>query len=116
MERRIIETRDFSKAIKVLLKKRQLLYSDYEDFRKELASNPEYGDLVTGTGGVRKIRLKSSSTGKSGGFRICYYYLVRNERIYLIDLYAKNKKENLTMAEKKMLKEYVHFLKGANQQ
>lgn len=68
-KRQIIETRPFSMAIADLLKKRSLLQEDYDALKKELANDPEIGDTLSGTGGVRKKRLKSSSKGKSGGFR-----------------------------------------------
>ncbi len=112
MKRKVIETRKFSKSIDDLLKKRQLLKTDYDDFKNELANNPDKGDVIIGTGGVRKIRLSSASRGKSGGFRVCYYYLTADEEIYLLVIYAKNEKENLMMEEKKALKELVGFLKG----
>ena len=72
MKRKITQTRQFSKAVDDLIKKRQLLHDDFEEFKRELAEHPEMGDLVTGTGGLRKIRLKSASRGKSGSFRVCY--------------------------------------------
>jgi len=62
--------------------------------------------------GIRKVRLKSASRGKSGGFRICYYYLVLNDEIFLLYIYAKNNKEDLNSRDKTTLKEYVRFLKG----
>jgi hypothetical protein len=113
MKRSIIQARNFSKSIDALVKKRQLLAEDFNDFKAELAINPLLGDLVPGTGGIRKIRLGSTSKGKSGGFRICYYYLVSNEQIYLLLIYAKSEQENLTSDEKKALKELVTILKGS---
>jgi len=68
MKRRILQLAQFSKIIDSLLKKRQLLAEDFNLFQKELAENPKTGEVVPGTSGVRKIRLKSSSCGKSGGF------------------------------------------------
>ncbi len=111
MKRKIIQVRKFSKVIDALLKKRQLKSEDFYAFQRELAENPSLGDIIPGTGGIRKIRLKSASRGKSGGFRVCYYYLVVNEEIYLLLIYAKNEQENLTMEEKKILKECVTKLK-----
>jgi hypothetical protein len=111
--RKIIEARLFSKALDALLKRKQLIKNDYDDLKKELVINPERGDLIPGTGGVRKIRMKSASKGKRGGFRACYYYLVQDEEIYLLLLYAKNEQENLTMDEKKDLKLFIHELRGA---
>ena len=69
----ITETKSFSKILNDLIKKRKLLDTDYQEFKNFLSKNPETGDMISGTHGVRKIRLKSSSKGKSGGFRVCYY-------------------------------------------
>lgn len=69
------------------------------------------GEVVPGTSGVRKIRLKSSSCGKSGGFRICYYDITQNNKIILILIYAKNVQENLTMEQKKSLREIVSIIR-----
>lgn len=113
MKIKIIETRKFSKSIDDLQKKRQLLEEDYAEFKDDLATTPDKGDVVPGTSGVRKIRMGSASKGKRGGFRVCYYYLTVDEEIYLLVIYAKNEKENLTMDEKRDLKEFVGLLKGA---
>jgi hypothetical protein len=70
------------------------------------------GDMIQGTGGVRKTRLRSASKGKSGGFRVCYYFHdVGSGRIYLITIYPKNEKEDLDPSEKKELKELVEIIK-----
>ncbi len=88
------------------------MLKDYENLKKELSDSPECGDVITGTGGVRKIRLKSASRGKSGGFRVCYYYLTQDREIFLIDIYAKNEKENLTIEDKKSFREIIDMIKG----
>jgi hypothetical protein len=113
MKRKVIQTRNFGKTIDSLFKKRHLLKEDFDVFQKELVENPELGDRIPGTGGVRKARLKSSTRGKSRGFRVCYYDISQKERLYLLLIYAKNEQESLTMEEKKILKELVGFLKGA---
>lgn len=110
--RKVIEVRLFSRSLEALLKKKQLIKEDYDSFKRELTANPGKGDVIAGTGGVRKIRMKSASKGKRGGFRVCYYYLVHDEEIYLLLLYAKNEKEDLTMDEKRDLKLLVGELKG----
>ena len=89
-----------------------MLREDYEDLKKFLAGNPEAGDLIVHTCGIRKIRLKSASKGKSGGFRVCYYYYKQDEGILLILIYQKNAKTDLTEVEKKMLKKIVQGFKG----
>ena len=111
MKRIIIPTRIFLKDINKLLKKRSLLLKDYDDFKEELAKDPEVGDLIVGTAGCRKVRLKSATKGKSGGFRICYYDLTEKNKIYLLFVYAKNDKDDLEAEEKNILKGLVTTLK-----
>ena len=112
MKQRIIQTRQFSKTVDGLLRKRQLLKKDLEEFQRQLAEDPEIGDRIVGAGGVRKARLKSATRGKSGGFRVCYYALTQENELYLLLIYPKNVQENLTMEEKSALKELVRALRG----
>ena len=85
---------------------------DFNTFKSVLAENPEMGALIIGTGGVRKTRLKSASKGKSGGFRVCYYFHdVGTGEIYLLDLYAKNEKEDITPHQKQELKALANAIK-----
>ena len=99
-----------------MLHARSLLQDDYDTFKRELTEDPEKAPPLPGTGGVRKIRLKSSSKGKSSGFRICYFYYVASEVIYLLFIFQKNEQENLTNAQKKELKTLTDALKGKNEQ
>lgn len=107
MKRIIKQTTFFSKCLDNLLKKRKLLKDDFDQFQNELAEHPDMGDVVPGTHGIRKVRLKSPSGGKSGGFRVCYYDVTRINEILLILIYAKNEQENLTTEQKKSLKDTV---------
>lgn len=63
---------------------------DYAAFQQSLAQNPEAGDLVTGSGGCRKIRWGRSGIGKRGGVRIIYYAWTRAGQILLLTIYGKN--------------------------
>lgn len=111
MKRKITQTKYFSKALNSLLKKRQILEEDFDDFQEGLAKNPEMGDIIPGTSGVRKARLKSASRGKSGGSRICYYDVTNRNEIYLLLIYAKNQQEDITDEDKKDFKELVNALR-----
>jgi len=113
--RKITETKYFHKAITNLIKKRQILQEDFDDFTRELAKNPEMGDVVVGTNGVRKARLKSASRGKSGGSRVCYYDLTLKNEVFLLLIYTKNQQETLTTDDKKDLKELVTIIRRGNQ-
>lgn len=112
MNKYFIQTREFSKELDSLIKKRSLLIEDFNDLKKQLAESPQKGDLIIGSGGIRKIRLKSATRGKSGGFRVCYYYITYKEYIYLLWIYPKNQQENLSTEEKNILKSLVTQLKG----
>ena len=69
-----------------------------------LASNPEAGQLVPGTGGARKIRWAVPGKGKRGGARTIYYYHNESIPLFILDIYTKNEKSDLSEADKRSLK------------
>ena len=73
--------------------------------------NPEKGDLIRGTGGLRKIRVAFEGRGKSGSARVCYVDFAVFERIYLITAYTKNEKDNLTQKERNEVHKLIDVLK-----
>ncbi|MGE0119614.1 MAG: type II toxin-antitoxin system RelE/ParE family toxin [Dongiaceae bacterium] len=77
-----------------------------------IARNPESGDVVKGTGGVRKIRVALPGRGKSGGARVIYYYFDDNNPVYLFMIYAKNVRTDLTDAQCNELRRAVAAIKG----
>lgn len=102
----------FAAKIATFIRTRKVLQKDFDDFKRILAENPEMGAIIQGTGGVRKTRLKSASGGKRGGFRVCYYFHdTELGEIFLITLYPKNEKEDLTQEEKIDLKKLVNSIK-----
>ncbi len=68
-----------------------------------LATNPEAGDVIQGTGGVRKVRVPASGRGKRGGARVIYYFHSAAIPLYALAVYAKNVKADLSSDEKKAL-------------
>lgn len=88
------------------------LLSDDErrDLLDYLAQHPQAGDLIEGTGGVRKLRWRRGGQGKSGGVRIIYYYHDEHMPLYLLTLFAKGDKANLTKAERNELAGLVAVL------
>lgn len=76
-------------------------------FQAELMSNPKQGDVIQGTGGLRKVRVASKGKGKRGGSRVIYYFLTEKRRFYLLTIYGKNEVSDLTAAEKKQLKAFM---------
>lgn len=111
MKRQLIQTLDFEDTVKNLITKRKLKKEDFEDFKKNLAENPEQGDVIPRTGGIRKIRLKSATKGKSGGFRVCYLNIEDRLILFLLFIYAKNEQENLSQNEKAELKQLADSIK-----
>ena len=75
-----------------------------------LAAHPKAGDLIEGTGGVRKLRWGRDGRGKSGGVRIIYYVHSDLMPLYLLTLFAKNERANLSKAERNELAKLVNLL------
>ncbi|QOL24924.1 type II toxin-antitoxin system RelE/ParE family toxin [Thalassotalea sp. LPB0316] len=95
-------------------KHRQSYMSDdeYRAFQQELLINPLQGDVIQGTGGLRKIRVAAKGKGKRGGARIIYYYFVQYRRFYLLTVYAKNEMADLTASQKAQLKDFMEVWKN----
>ena len=72
-----------------------------------LMANPESGDLIRGSGGLRKLRWMGSGRGKRGGLRIIYYWHVPGSSILFLLAYPKNEQEDLTPAQLKVLKSII---------
>lgn len=111
MKRYLIQTKDFEDTIEKLISKRKLIREDFEDFKKCLAENPSQGDIIPGTGGIRKTRLKSATKGKRGGFRVCYLDIEDKLFLFLLFIYPKNEQENLQESEKSELKQLSEAIK-----
>ena len=99
-----IETPVFTRQISVLVDD-----EDYAEFQRELADDPEAGDVIPGSGGLRKIRMAAKGHGKRGGARVIYYYFTGASQIALLLAYAKNEAEDLTAAQKKALKQVIEL-------
>lgn len=75
-----------------------------------LARNPEVGPVMRETGGFRKLRVALPGRGKSGGARVVYYYRGLKGLIYMITVFAKNDKENISKSERSELKKLAAYL------
>lgn len=75
-----------------------------------LAEHPKAGDVMRGTGGVRKLRWGKGSRGKSGGVRVIYYFHDERLPLYLLTLFAKNEQANLTVEERNTLASLTDIL------
>lgn len=97
-----IETSIFTRQLK------ELLTDDvYAAFQQRLAEHPEMGDLIEGTGGLRKVRVALTGRGKRGGARVIYYYFTAASQIALLMIYAKNERDDLSSAQREALRRII---------
>jgi hypothetical protein len=68
---------------------------EYAELQGFIGMYPEAGDVIPGTGGVRKLRWKTRGRGKRGGLRIVYYRRTQAGQIWLLTLYSKTSRENI---------------------
>ena len=79
----------------------------YRELQSALIIDPEIGELIKESGGLRKVRWKLPGGGKRGGARIIYYWAVSDDQIYMLYGYAKNDQADLTKDQLKILKQIV---------
>ena len=101
----VVETGPFLKDANRLMPE-----SDRSRLVAFIAANPESGDLIPETGGVRKLRWALRGGGKSGGARVVYYFHNENIPLFLLAAYGKNEKANLTRAERNAMSRLVPIL------
>lgn len=89
---------------------RLLSAAERQDVLSYLAAHPKSGDLIEGTGGVRKLRWGRGGRGKSGGVRVIYYYHSEVMPLYLLAMFAKNEQDNLSKAERNGMAKMVDIL------
>jgi hypothetical protein len=106
LEREFVETFEFRKRWKAL----KLDDDDLRALQDTLCADPQVGDLIQGTGGVRKVRLELQGRGKSGGARVVYVDFAAEEHLYLISVFAKNEQGNLTAKQKMEIRDFVKSL------
>lgn len=111
MKRVFVYTSIFAKIYDSLVANRKLSPNDFENLEQSLLDNPQLGDVIPGMDGLRKVRLKSMSKGKSGGFRIDYLDFPEAGITYFVVLYPKNLKEDLSSDEKKVILQMIRIIK-----
>ena len=99
---RFAETPVFTRRIHGTLRDEQ-----YRALQTALLRRPEQGSLIPGSGGLRKIRWGTRFEGKRGGYRIIYYWERGSETFYMLFIYAKSEREDLTRAQIKTLARIV---------
>ena len=101
----IVELPEFlRKADKLLSASERLSIINY------LAAHPAAGDIIQGTGGIRKLRWSAQGKGKSGGVRIVYYHHNESIPLFLLTLFGKGEKANLTKSESNDLAKFTSLL------
>ena len=99
---RFVETTVFTRALLKLLSD-----DEYSSLQLALMLRPDAGDLIPGSGGLRKLRWSLSGKGKRGGTRLIYYWQRGGEVIYMLFIYAKSRQEDLTREQLKTLSKLV---------
>ena len=78
---------------------------EYAELQEFMMQNPEAGNIVRGSGGVRKLRWKREGAGKRGGLRVIYFVRYQPHEFWMLALYAKARRENVPAHILKQLKE-----------
>ena len=92
------------------LKKLNASEAEIIEAEDNIAANPLAGVSVAGS--ARKLRFKMAGRGKSGGGRLIYYYAALDEMVFLLTVYDKTKKSNLTEDDKKAMKKQIKTLEN----
>jgi len=101
-----IETPTFTRLVLDLMED-----EDYAKLQLALAKKPDIGKIISGSGGIRKMRWAGSGRGKRGGLRVIYYWQMAEGQIWMLLAYPKNEQENLTPNQIKQLKRLVKEFK-----
>lgn len=94
-----IESAVFTRQVQKLLSD-----DEYADLQWHLALYPKAGDVIQDTGGLRKARWASGGSGKRGGVRVIYFHAVSQSQVRFLLIYRKGVKDDLSAAEKKILR------------
>ena len=78
---------------------------EYAALQNSIVANPEAGDVIRGSGGVRKLRWGLAGRGKRGGVRVIYYLRLQQGQVWMLTLYAKNEADSIPGAILKQIKE-----------
>lgn len=97
-----IETPVFTRLVEDLLP-----HDSYVALQHALLSRPDTGDVIPGSGGLRKVRWRIEQQGKRGGLRVIYYWDKPNEVIYMLFTYRKSEREDLTPEQIKVLRRLI---------
>ena len=99
---KFIETPIFTKAVQKLLED-----DEYKSLQVALMLRPEQGAIIPGSGGLRKVRWGIKGKGKRGGLRVIYYWDKKTEFFYMLYIYFKSKKDDLSPDQLQILSQLV---------
>ncbi len=94
-----VETPIFTRQVQDLL-----LEDQYRELQDHLRQHPDAGVKIQGSGGLRKLRWNIPGQGKRGGVRVIYYWVVSQDRIFMIYMYPKSKQDGLSAKQLNALK------------
>jgi mRNA-degrading endonuclease RelE of RelBE toxin-antitoxin system len=98
----IIETPIFTRRVQELLSD-----EEYRQLQLAIASQPEVGPILRGSGGIRKLRWSAQGRGRRGGVRVIYYWAVAQDQILMLFIYPKNEQDTLSQEQLRLLKSIV---------
>jgi hypothetical protein len=101
----VVETPEFVSATRKLLSE-----EERAALVDHLARNPESGDLIPGTGGVRKLRWGLEGRGKRGGARVIYFYHNAGMPLFVLTVYAKSQRADLSQSDRNAFKRLTKLL------
>ena len=104
----VAETPVFQRRVEKLLSQ-----EEYRDLINFLACNAEAGVEIRGTKGVRKIRYPGQGRGKSGGYRVIYYYYSPELPLYALLIYGKGEQVDLSAAQRRQIAAFAEAIKTA---
>ena len=107
MTREFVYTEPFRRCWKAM----GLSEADLVLLEQALLEDPQMGDVIEGTGGARKMRIKLEGRGKSGGGRVIYLDVFEKEHLYLLFAYPKSVQEDLTSEQKKAIQRMIEIIR-----
>ena len=99
---KFIETPLFTKEVQALLED-----GEYKSLQIALLLRPEQGSIIPGSGGLRKVRWARKGMGKRGGIRLIYYWDKKTESFYMLLIYSKSKKDDLSQDQLRILNQLI---------
>ncbi len=101
-----VETSLFTRIIRKIMSD-----DEYAVLQAFLMAHPDAGEIIRGSGGIRKLRWAAQGKGKSGGARVIYYWATGKDHIYFLTAYTKGERENIDAATLKQMSKLVESLK-----